>query len=141
MNKYNIKKDALGNKFYYLDGKLHREEQPFTGVSRCGRARDSDKLKRQVRLLYTRQRKTNMKVYVILFPGFAQSNDSSQEKEAKVFLSASEACKYLNEIIQDQLLGIEEEAMLLTKNEKFLELAKLYDENIEDCFAKIVKML
>lgn len=82
-----------------------------------------------------------MKVYIILFPGFAQSNDSLQEKEAKVFLSAREACEYLNEIIQDQLLGIEEEAMLLTKNEKFLELAKLYDENIEDCFAKIVKMM
>ena len=64
-----------------------------------------------------------------------------KKRKQKYFLSAREACEYLNEIIQDQFLGIEEEAMFLTKNEKFLELAKLYDENIEDCFAKIVKMM
>lgn len=81
-----------------------------------------------------------MEVFIVLFPGFAQSNDSDQEKEVKAFLSAKEACEFLNEIIEDFHSDDDEEAQRLVKEEKFLELVKFFNENVESCFGKIVKM-
>ncbi len=82
----------------------------------------------------------HMKVYIVLFPGIAQSNDSEQDREVKSFLEVKEACKYLYKLIND--FGSDEsgEAQIFMKGNKFLELAKLYSESVECCFAKIVKM-
>ena len=81
-----------------------------------------------------------MEVFVILFPGFAQSNDSDQEKEVNAFLSAKEACEFLNKIIEDFHSDDDKEVKRLVKEEDFLELVKFYDENVESCFGQIVKM-